>query len=122
MFQVQTLRGRSWAGLAWLGALAIGVLLAVFNIYAGLVLLGLVLVGLVAAVLPARQGAQRRASRLVAGTPAAQRVVHTPDGTEYAAIVVPAEPANDYQLVLTSVGYRLIDSDGRIVYTLKSSS
>jgi hypothetical protein len=123
MLTVQSVGRRSWLHVGWLVLLALGALVTALNIYVGLLFTLLVAIGGAALVAPSRlprlwpAGRARRARR-VALAPSPRRIVYTADGNDQVAFVVPVQGAEGYQAVLTSEGYKLVNSNGEIVYTL----
>ena len=120
MVQAQTLRRRSWPGMAWLIVMAAGVLiaLALGNMLA---LLATIAVGALGGLLVLRAAwpaPARSPSAAPASAPRAQRAIQAADGTPRQALIVPAESVDGYQTVLTIDGYALIDAEGKVVYML----
>jgi len=114
-----------WVGMIWFVAILLGALLALINIYAGVLLIAFsTALALGFATLqrsPAYRApaARSREPRRIAWPPMAQRTVATPEGFEQAALVIPIERNDGYEMVLTADGYKLVDAAGRVVYALK---
>jgi hypothetical protein len=123
MLTVQSLGRRSWMHIGWLILMALGALVAVFNLYTGLLLMLLIAIGGAALVAPnslprLRTATRKRRAARVALTPSPRRIIYTADGNDQVAFVVPVQGVDGYQTVLTSEGYKLVNDNGEIVYTL----
>jgi hypothetical protein len=120
MVQVRTLRRRSWAGMVWLSVVALAILIAAINGYIGLLLIASATALATIIVLGAgTRPAKRMISAQIAWEPVAQRSISTAEGATRSALVTGIEQTDGYQMVLTIDGYRLIDANGQVVYTLK---
>ena len=115
MLYAATLSRRSWLSLGWLAAAGLGVLAARFNLYAGLLILALVAAGAVALALPSRATAQAKPAQIL---PSARQLIASADGEPSVAFVVVAESTPGYRPVLTAQGYKLVNEEGEVVYTL----
>lgn len=123
MIHTQTLRRRSWAGLAWLSAVALSALIAaIIGSTAALLVAGSIVLAGIAGMIMLGVGTANRApsgSARIVWAPVPQRSITTAEGTSQSALVVPIERNDGFEMVLTVEGYKLIDEVGQVVYTIK---
>lgn len=117
MLYAQTISRRPWLGLAWLAAIAIGALLAIFNLFAGLLLLALAGLAAVALAWPSARVPAASPAQLL---PSARRQIAGAGGEPSVAFVVVAESTAGYRPVLTAQGYKLVNEQGQVVYSLRA--
>lgn len=124
MDAIRTYRTIPWTALIVLAGTTVVIMAIIFATWVGLLLAVPLVVALV--VLPrlvAQEGVPGpddtpRVGRWRPDLPRVQRMILTQRGTVRTAQVVPLRPLAGYQVVLTSDGYLLVDSEGRAIRRL----